>query len=118
MEDEPAVRKLVRNVLQSRGYAVLESSSVDEALSTIAHHAPPIDLVISDTLISGKSSGKLAKHLQATRPDIALLLMSGVDAREERESDFGAGIPFISKPFNVGGFIDSVRAAIAARPRG
>jgi DNA-binding response OmpR family regulator len=117
LEDEPSVRKLVRQVLESRGFAVLETGGVEEALSTLENHAPSIDLVISETLLPGKSCTKLVKHLRTTRPDIGLILMSGVDDRADRESAFGTGIPFIAKPFSVQGFVEAVQAAIDTRPR-
>lgn len=117
LEEEPAVRKLVRQMLESRGYAVLETAGVEDAYRALEAHAASVDVVIAETLVPGRSCPKFVKQLRATRPDIALVLMSGVDDREHRESEFGPGIPFISKPFTVRGFIEAVQAAMAARPR-
>lgn len=115
VEDEPTVRGVVRQVLQSRGYSVIDACCAEEALAVLEQRAASVHLVLSDLLMPGMSGRTLAKRVQERWPGIALVLMSGFDSRGERESDFGADIPFIAKPFSPKALLKSIRTAIDAR---
>ena len=82
VEDEAPLRRLIREVLTSSGYAVLEACDGDEALRTIARRAQdddPIDLVLSDVVMPGMSGRQLATRVRGKWPAARVLLMSGYD---------------------------------------
>ncbi len=118
VEDEATVRGVVRQVLESRGYIVLDAGSAEEALQVLDVRASSIHLVLSDLLMPGMSGRTLAKKIQAGWPGISLVLMSGFDSRGERESDFGSDIPFIAKPFSPKALLKVIRTAIDSRRSG
>jgi two-component system, cell cycle sensor histidine kinase and response regulator CckA len=77
VEDEEAVRRLVREVLLAQGYRVLEAPGGAEALRLCGEGAEPVDLVLTDVVMPGMSGRELAARLREAVPDIRILFMSG-----------------------------------------
>ena len=55
VEDETAVRNLVASALRHDGYQLLLASSAEEALRIVDAHPGPIDLLLTDAIMPGKS---------------------------------------------------------------
>jgi two-component system cell cycle sensor histidine kinase/response regulator CckA len=77
VEDEDVVRDLARRVLSDYGYDVLEARQGKEALALSELHAGPIHLLLTDVVMPKMSGRELAQNLQALRPDMPVLYMSG-----------------------------------------
>jgi len=110
VEDEQAVRKLTRKILEENGYRVLEATHADEALTISNRHKGAIDLMITDMVMPHTNGHDLAKQLSALRPEMKLLYMSGYT--ENRVIDkllLNPAIGFLEKPFNVDGLLNKVR---------
>jgi signal transduction histidine kinase len=72
VEDDAAVRALAAEMLRDLGYTVIEAANGDAALDVLASE-PGIDVVFSDVVMPGKTSGlELAKRIIETQPDIAV----------------------------------------------
>jgi two-component system cell cycle sensor histidine kinase/response regulator CckA len=100
VEDESAVRALVRTVLRSRGYRVLVAGSGREALETIARHDGTIDLLFTDVVMPEMSGRELARQVTARYPNIRVLFMSGYATDVIAEGGLlDAGVHFLQKPF-------------------
>jgi PAS domain S-box-containing protein len=101
VEDEWAVRSLVRHVLGEAGYAVLEASSGQEAIEVAERFRDRIDLLLTDVVMPGLGGRETARRLREARPGLKVLFMSGYsyDALlgETGEEPFDA--EFLSKPF-------------------
>ncbi len=77
VEDEPAVRNLIREMLSQSGYTVLEAADGPEALEICLRRREPIDLLLTDVVMPGMNGRVLARELSALRPGTAVLFMSG-----------------------------------------
>ena len=100
VEDESAVRALVRTVLRSRGYRVLVAGSGREALETIANYDGTIDLLFTDVVMPEMSGRDLARQVTARYPNIRVLFMSGYATDVIAEGGLlDAGVHFLQKPF-------------------
>jgi len=78
VEDEPALRKLARIVLQSHGYKILEAGSGIEALALWADRKNEVDLLLTDLVMPHGITGKeLAKQLQQEKPSLKIIYASG-----------------------------------------
>lgn len=98
-EDEPGVRKLLSRALQRGGYRVLTASSPAEALRVARDCGERIHLLVTDVVMPGGTGIELARQLQAERPEIRVLCMSGYTS--EAISRHGAAdteIAFLQKP--------------------
>ncbi|WP_139020733.1 PAS domain S-box protein [Bradyrhizobium sp. ORS 285] len=94
VDDEDLVRASTADMLERLGFAIVEASSAEEALR-IVHRGEPIDLLVTDHLMSGMSGVELARIVLTTRPDAGVLIISGYAEAEGLAPD----LPRLSKPF-------------------
>ncbi len=99
LEDEPDLRELVTEVLESRGYRVRSFGRVTEAAALL--ELPP-DLFITDlTLPDGDALG-LLEQLRRLHPDLPVLVVSGRAGEEDLLAGFAAGATdYITKPLSL-----------------
>ncbi len=113
VEDEPAIRSLLRNVLQSFGYTVLEAADGEAALAVGAEHRGGIDLLLTDVVMPRTSGRQLAEELTAADPRPRVLFMSGYPEEIlEHGEALEPGAQFIAKPFTPLELIRKVRAVL------
>jgi PAS domain S-box-containing protein len=102
VEDDPHVQRVVRNILSRSGYRVLTAAGAAEALLLAADESDMIDMLLSDLVMPGTSGRVLAGQVQALRPAISILYMSGyTDDAVIRRGVLDAGMAFIQKPFGA-----------------
>lgn len=106
VEDEAPVRMVATRTLASAGYTVFEAASPLEARALCEREA--IDVLLTDVVMPGMRGPELALMLQAQRPALKVLLMSGYQASAED----GATYPFLAKPFTRQALLDAVRSVI------
>jgi two-component system cell cycle sensor histidine kinase/response regulator CckA len=100
VEDEAAVRVLIRRVLSRNGYHVLEAESGPAALRVLQRHGEPVDLLLTDVVMPGMSGRELADQLTAARPELHVLYMSGyTDEAIVHHGVLDPGVAFLEKPF-------------------
>jgi two-component system cell cycle sensor histidine kinase/response regulator CckA len=105
VEDDDAIRDLVRVVLEPAGYDVSLAAGGDEAL-----RAPDPDVLITDILMPGMTGRELAERVLARSPSTRVLFISGY-AGEDVQLDDGAR--FLAKPFTPGELLEQVQALLA-----
>ena len=93
VEDDVAVRRGTRRLLQAYGYEILDTGDPEEAL-TIAD--PSIDLLLTDIRMPGLDGRELADRLKKRFPELKVLLMSGY--AEEMLSRESEDEKFLEKP--------------------
>lgn len=100
VEDEPAVRSLVRRVLQKQGYRVIAASNGAEALRMVGAYGGRIHLLLTDVVMPEMGGHDLAERLAPERPDMKILYMSGYaeDAIVVNHV-LQPGFAFLPKPF-------------------
>jgi signal transduction histidine kinase len=112
-EDSESVRKLMKEILRSCGYQVLEADEGSRALDVCDRHEGPIHLLVTDTVMPGMSGPELAQHVRRKKPGIRILLTSGYT--ERGMSNHGLpeqGHPFLEKPFTVESLTHKVREVL------
>jgi len=77
VEDEEAVRGLVREILSRLGYQVLVAGDGLEALALSERFAEPIHLLLTDVIMPRMDGRELAERMMRARPDTRILFMSG-----------------------------------------
>jgi DNA-binding NtrC family response regulator len=99
VEDEPAIRLLVRVALERQGLAVLDAAGPAEALELAATICRPIDLLVTDIWLARSNVRALVAGLADLGLDLPVLYLSG-------DSDPPPNLPgrctlFLGKPFEL-----------------
>jgi CheY-like chemotaxis protein len=115
VEDELAVRVLVRRVLERMGYDVIEASSGQEALELVRRNRPRLDLLLTDVVMPGMSGRELADELAVLQPDLRVLYMSGyTDEAIVHHGVLNPGVAFLEKPFTPDALLRKLREVLGA----
>jgi CheY-like chemotaxis protein len=117
-EDEPALRRIVRHILATSGYAVIEAENATAALAK-AEKMDSIDLLLTDVVMPGMRGSTLAAELRRTHSALRVLYMSGYthDSAVERDSH-SPGCAFIEKPFDDRELLHAVHMLLAGAAHG
>jgi two-component system, cell cycle sensor histidine kinase and response regulator CckA len=101
VEDEEALRTLVRQVLQSYGYTVLEARNGQDGLWMAGQFQGPIHALVTDLVMPRMGGRELAEQLSPQRPDLKILFMSGhTEDPVLQRGEAPAGAVFVQKPFS------------------
>ncbi|HEY2971234.1 MAG TPA: PAS domain S-box protein [Pyrinomonadaceae bacterium] len=113
VEDEDQVRAILREILEGHGYRVLTASNGEEALSISLDLQHDIKLMITDVVMPQMSGSDLATRVQAIRPNLPVLFMSGyTDDAIVRHGLLDEKLNFIQKPFDSAGVARKVREVL------
>lgn len=82
VDHEPTLLRLLRFLLVSAGYSVLEAHTDAEAVDKLTHSALPIDLVLVDVELPGMGRDVLARHVRIQAPETQILYMSALSDDE------------------------------------
>jgi two-component system, cell cycle sensor histidine kinase and response regulator CckA len=102
VEDEEAVRRGGKRMLETRGYTVHEAGSGVEALEIIEELNGEVDIVVSDVVMPEMDGPSLLKEIRKIYPDMKFIFVSGY-----AEDAFAKNLPedakfgFLPKPFSL-----------------
>jgi len=102
VEDEEAVRRGGKRMLETRGYTVHEAGSGVEALEIMEELNGEVDIVVSDVVMPEMDGPTLLGELRKTYPDLKFIFVSGY-----AEDAFARNLPadakfgFLPKPFSL-----------------
>jgi PAS domain S-box-containing protein len=120
VEDEAAIARIIREVLQRQGFRVETARDGAEGVATFAQRPDEFALVLTDMKMPVMDGGALIYALRRIRADMRIIAMSGMDSALT-DNDDTAGFKVtavLSKPFQLDTLLNTVRAALAALPRG
>ncbi|MBD8617201.1 response regulator [Pseudomonas putida] len=101
VEDDPAVRMLVLDVLDELGYAAHSAAEATAALALI-EAGLHIDLLVTDVGLPGLNGRQLAEIARQQRPGLKVLFITGyAEKAAERYGFLAEGMDMITKPFSL-----------------
>jgi two-component system, cell cycle sensor histidine kinase and response regulator CckA len=116
VEDEARVRKLIVDVLTSRGYRVLEATRAEEAIRLCRMYAGEIDLAVVDVVMPEVSGPELVRQMAPLRPKTNVLYISGyTDEAIVHHGIPESGAAFLQKPFLPDALARKVREVLDSR---
>ena len=102
VEDEKRVLQFLEASLKQEGYCVFGCSTYESALDVLSAKNPIPDVIILDRQLHRNDGTSLVKPFRETFPGCKLIILSAINAPEEKASllDLGAD-DYISKPFSL-----------------
>lgn len=117
VEDDAAVRELLRDELRKLGYRVFEAKHGLEACLAGAQQLGELQLLLTDVVMPGMNGTELAKHLRVIKPELKLLFISGYSD----DVQIGAGDPssaYLQKPFTLETLARTIRELLDVKETG
>src|ERR1700685_1769241 len=107
VEDEPFVREATRGILESAGFEVLPAENADAAIKVYEESLRPIDLVMTDMILPGRTGQQLSEDLRRRSPNVKVLLTSGYSQVESADNPQSRSY-FLAKPYSRRGLVAKI----------
>jgi two-component system, cell cycle sensor histidine kinase and response regulator CckA len=118
VDDERAVRELIRVMLESEGYDVFVADGGKAAITLAADLESNIDILITDIIMPHMNGKDLANRICAIKPFIKVLFVSAYSAEILTSHNLCPdGADFIKKPFTKEIMLDRISKVWASSPR-
>jgi two-component system, cell cycle sensor histidine kinase and response regulator CckA len=115
VEDEQAVRRMTRQMLEMSGYTVLEAASGSEAILIGERHDEPIHILVTDVVMPHMSGRELVDRMRQMRPELRVLYISGyTDDEIVHHGIPDASVDFLQKPFTGDDLTRRVQKVLSA----
>jgi CheY-like chemotaxis protein len=112
VDDDAAQRRSLSLGLRVCGFASVEASSGEEALSFL--QADHVDLVITDLMMPGIGGLHFVRRLQTAFPQLPVVLMSGYHLGRRHIERAGLRVlAFVPKPYDIGELASFLHAKLA-----
>jgi PAS domain S-box-containing protein len=112
VEDDPAVRLIIADVLRDLGYACLEAGDSQAALPMLTSNTP-LDLLITDIGLPGINGRQIAERARQHRPDLKVLFVTGYAEHATGQQRFlEPGMEMVTKPFALDALALKIREMI------
>ncbi|ADR36005.1 response regulator transcription factor [Oceanithermus profundus] len=109
VDDDPAIREILRAYLSHEGYELSEAADGVSALAL----APAADLVVLDLMLPEMDGLEVARHLRRDFPELPILMLTARGEEEERVRGFEEGADdYVTKPFSPRELVARVRALL------
>ncbi|MDM7996239.1 MAG: PAS domain S-box protein [Acidobacteriota bacterium] len=113
VEDEAAVQKLAKIMLERMGYTVIAAATPTEALRLAQEYSGEIHLLLVDVVMPEMTGRDLSERLVGVRPNLKRLFMSGYTANViAHHGVLDEGVHFVQKPFSFKTLAAKVREAL------
>ncbi|WP_291981760.1 PAS domain S-box protein [Luteitalea sp.] len=115
VDDEPAVRMLMRHVLEGAGYRIVEADSGAGALQCLEESPKRFAVVVTDLMMPGIDGVALLRRIRASYPDMPVVATSGMASAERLAELDAAGLTaFLQKPYAPADLRATVERALYA----
>jgi PAS domain S-box-containing protein len=116
VEDDPAVRMLVLDLLKELGYSAHEAADAKSALPLLESDMR-VDLLVTDVGLPGMNGRQLAEIARQNRPGLKVLFMTGYAQKAaERQGFLEDGMDMVAKPFSIELLASKIRTMISQTP--
>ncbi len=100
-EDQPSIRRVVREFLESQGYKVLEAEHRVAAFEIAEHYSGTIDVLVTDVVMPQLRGTELARLVGRIHPGAVVVFMSGYSEEALMENGLlYENASLIQKPFD------------------
>jgi DNA-binding NtrC family response regulator len=103
VEDDMALRLLVKKSLEANGYNVIYAEDSVMANDQTKRRWGIVDLILADINLPGLSGGEYADYLKAINPDLKIIYISGAPVTDKAVQQHlrNEAATFLAKPFTL-----------------
>lgn len=101
VDDEADIRRIIRILLESRGYRVLEAPNGRLAVETIRKE-PDVDLILLDIMMPELSGIEASREIRSISSAPILFLTARTQEQDKLEAYSSGGDDYLAKPFSHG----------------
>ena len=113
VDDETALLKTARRMLENLGYQVTALNSSPDALNQFSAEPEGFDVVVTDLTMPKMDGFELSKQILKIRPDMPVVLCTGFSRTVTRQAALDVGIKeYLNKPLSMDELARTVREAI------
>ena len=115
VEDEDMLRGLIRELLEIKGFKVLEASQGLEALELMQKSGTVVDLILTDVVMPHMNGSEMVDKLRVDNPKVKVIFMSGYTGSSNASIHKYLEMPevaFLQKPFRLNALISQVEALL------
>jgi DNA-binding response OmpR family regulator len=111
VEDEPAIRRGVVDVLRTCSYDVVEAGDGVKGLAEASR--PDVDLVLLDLMLPKKDGFEVLRELRQLRPAVPVIVLTARGTEEDRVKGLKMGADdYVVKPFSARELLARVEAVL------
>jgi CheY-like chemotaxis protein len=107
VDDEEAIRKLLKKAFDEEGFSILEAESAESALELIKKH--PVKTIVVDMNLPGMNGMEFGRAVRRDSPNAKMYAITGMPSKFEfsdcREAGFDG---YFTKPLNLKLFVKTV----------
>jgi signal transduction histidine kinase/CheY-like chemotaxis protein len=112
VEDNDALRDIIKKALRGKGYRVFSARSFEDAVALSGRLKERISLLLSDVVLPDQDGPELAKRLLESRPSLRVVFMSGYPGGACGPIFRGKDTFHIEKPFSPEQLLSTVRRSL------
>jgi len=106
VDDEPAVRGMLSEHLQEKGYDVRSAADGEEALARMPEYRP--NIVLLDLMMAGMDGMETLRRIKLMAPETCVIMVTAIEEIESARTALGRGASdYVTKPFSMQ-YLDSV----------
>jgi len=111
VDDEPAMRRVLRATLSASGFAIAEARNGEEAIESVLQK--PVDVVLLDSNMPGMGGVETCRRIRALVPRAGIVMITIRDTEDDKIEALEAGADdYVTKPFPVRELIARLRAVL------
>ncbi|WP_231866691.1 response regulator, partial [Acetobacter malorum] len=111
MDDEPAIRRLLRTALGSQAWRVIEARTGEMALNMAMEVVP--DIVVLDLGLPDMDGVDVLRRLRSAHPTLPVVILSVRDDERGKVAALEAGADdYVTKPFSMAELVARMRNAV------
>jgi signal transduction histidine kinase/CheY-like chemotaxis protein/ligand-binding sensor protein len=114
VEDNTALRTLIKMALRRSGYTAYTAGTSEEALSICGKIRQTLDLLLTDVVLPDENGIELAKRVKELRPGIRTVYMTGYPGNALGPISGSGHCVILEKPFSLGKLLKTMREMMAS----
>ncbi|MGD0660174.1 MAG: response regulator [Syntrophorhabdales bacterium] len=114
IDDEDLLREAISELLAELGYEVEVEETGDAAVKTFTEHPDQFDLVLTDLMMLNMTGDVIAERINAIRPDIPIVVMTGTPDNLPLSKAKAAGVcKVLGKPLTKAELREGLKGALS-----